>query len=183
MNKHQFMWLDIETTCLDPCAPEARILEWAVVLAADDRAGDMSPVQEFSVVLQRTLEDPHITSDFVRRMHLHNGLLDECMKSTITLAQSEDFLLELAEDLAGPQPRGITLAGNSVHFDLAWVRVHMPRFAQCLSHRVFDVSTLQRAAEAWVPGYEITRPEAHRALADVYASLAAAKRVREALSI
>jgi len=34
---------------------------------------------------------------------------------------------------------------NWLWLDIDWCRVHLPKFASCLSHRVFDVSVLKAA--------------------------------------
>jgi oligoribonuclease len=178
MSSHQFLWVDLETTGLYP--HEGAILEWAAVLAADDKDGDMSPVAEYSSVVHYTPNLDHSIDPYVQHMHTVNGLWDECAASDTTLAESEDFLCSLVDDLAGTSPaKGIILAGGSVHFDLAWIRVHMPEFAKRLHYRVFDVSTLKAATRVWGPGFVDVKANAHRALLDVRASLAEAKALRE----
>lgn len=171
--KHQFLWLDLETTGLDP--HRCRILEWAVVLAADDRDGDMQPIEQYSSVIhvETGAELPEM-DDYVRKMHTENGLLAECFAGGATLAESEAFLVEL---VGGEATRGVVLAGGSVHFDLGFLRVHMPRFARCLSHRVFDVSTLKAAERTWGEDIGDTKG-GHRALSDVLVSLSEARVLR-----
>jgi oligoribonuclease len=183
MSQHQFVWLDLETTGLDPHAPGAAILEWAIVLAADDRDGDMSEVERMTSLVRPT-GDPTASMDpYVVEMHTKNGLLDElagCGYETPDTAETDAILAAWAEAQAPGKGR-LTLAGASVHFDLAWIRVHFPRFAAKLSHRVFDVSTLKAAERAWAgPFADAPRDGAHRALPDVLASLAEAKAIRQA---
>lgn len=190
--KHQFLWLDLETTGLDPHAPGMTVLEWAAVLAEDDTGGSYAPVQEYTGVIGQT-EDIVKQMDLrVVTMHWSNHLLQDCYASKDTLAEADDFLYELCCELAGSRkPRGITLAGNSVHFDLAWIRVFLPRLAGACSHRVHDISTLLRAAEIWCPGFQRDELDAngdkvqpaHRALPDVMASLRFARRVRDAMAV
>jgi oligoribonuclease len=178
MNKHEFLWLDLETTGLH--ANTCQILEWAVVLAADDRGGDMRPITQYEGVIHVADTDALEMDPFVRNMHTQNGLLDACRESDASLAESDDFLAGVCADL-GAAPRSIVLAGASVHFDLAFIRVHMPAFAAYLSHRVFDVSTLKRALESWgPPGVKIKRDPAHRAMPDVIQSLDEARQWRAA---
>lgn len=173
---HQFFWVDLETTGLNPY--QNRILEWAAVLAADDAAGDLSPVQQFTSVIGTGGDDlSKEMDDYVTRMHTSNGLLAACAASAVTLAESEAFLCSLAASI-GAQPRSIVLAGGSVHFDLSFIRVHMPRFAAFLSHRVFDVSTLKAAERTWGDPFGDIKADAHRALPDVLASLAEARAIK-----
>jgi oligoribonuclease len=170
--RHQYLWLDLETTGLDPHT--CHILEWAVVLAADDADGDMQPIEQYSSVIGTKAlvlaMDPYVT-----KMHTANGLLAECAVSDTTLKESEEFLIAL---IGGHETRGVVLAGASVHFDLAFLRVHMPRFAKCLSHRVLDVSTLKAAERAWGDGFADATVVAHRALSDVLVSLSEARVIR-----
>ena len=173
---HQFLWLDLETTGLDPRAPDARILEWALVLADDDGPdATFEPVQEFTAAVHwpdvdalRLRCPPR-----VQQMHAVNGLWrDVASPAAPVLADADAFL---AAVIPGPGDRW-RLAGFSVHFDLGWVRVHLPRFAARLSHQVLDASTLAAACATWGPGVE-KGPAAHRALDDVKASLDVARRV------
>src|SRR4051812_45854423 len=154
---HSFLWLDLETTGLDP--HKCRILEWAAVLAADDREGDMSVVEQFSDVIgfgcaleggsfAGLREAQAEMDDYVTKMHTKNGLIAECVNSTSTLAEAEQFLVDLVTDM-GASKGQIVLAGSTVSFDLGFLRVHMPRFAHFLSHRCFDVSTLKMAERDW----------------------------------
>ncbi len=170
------MWLDLETTGLDPNRDQ--ILEWAVVLAADDREGDMSPVRQFSGVCYFDRETCDYPIDpFVAAMHEHNGLWDECAVSDSTVEEADAFLAGLCIDDLGAAPRSIVLAGSTVAFDQSFVRVHMPRFAAFLSHRCFDVSTLKMAERDWA-GEKFKKAEAHRALPDILESLEHAAEIR-----
>lgn len=79
------------------------------------------------------------------------------------------------------------LAGNSVHFDKAWLRVHMDDLEKLFSHRIYDVSALNEFAKRHAPEIYAIRPgldangksvPKHRALDDVYASIETAKHYR-----
>ena len=182
MQAHQFLWFDLETTGLDPAT--GRVLEFAAVLCEDARGDDFAVVQQFSGVVhvdRETLRALPLDLAVVK-MHHANGLWAAVRESTTTIAEVDAFLAALAESITGGRKRAITLAGSSVHFDLAWCRVHMPAFAEYLSHRVFDVSTLRRAVDSWAPApVEWPRRDAHRALDDVLASIAEARVARAAL--
>jgi oligoribonuclease len=172
--QHQFLWLDLETTGLDPV--KGKILEWAVVLAADDAEGDLEPVESFSSVVKvPRAEAWALSDDYVRKMHTANGLFDACDQAENTLEAGESFIIDL---IGGPAIKGVILAGSSVHFDLSWIRVHMPRLAACLSYRVLDVSTIKILERAYFdPAFSVDADKVvkHRALDDVLASLTAAR--------
>lgn len=188
MAKHEFLWFDLETTGLLGTAVGdlqngGTVLEFAVVLVADDRGGDMSIVEEFTAPIKPPAG--YTIGDYCQRMHTANGLLKDCEQSGLSSYDADSLLVEICQMLAGPDPKGIVLAGNSVHFDLQWVRACLPRFAACLSHRVFDISTLIRLAQSWGSHPENwTRAEpAHRALDDIRQSVATAKKFREEIGL
>jgi oligoribonuclease len=185
MPRHQALWFDVETTGLigdGPGGPKpgdlyggGLLLEWALALAEDDAGGDCTIVQEYTAVVHH--EPAALAScldDYVRKMHTKNGLLVDVEASTTTLADSDAFLFAICQELTGKaEPRGLELAGFSAHFDLAWCKVHLPRFASCLSHRVFNVSTLRKVAFVHFPdgGPKQENPDRHRAPDDVRASI------------
>jgi oligoribonuclease len=182
---HSYLWCDLETTGLDPT--KCRILEWAVVLAADDREGDMSVVESFTDVIGfgcaiegggfAELGKAQQEMDaYVTKMHTDNGLIAECTASANTLADAEEFLVGLVESM-GAKPKQIVIAGSTPAFDLSFIRVHLPRFAAYLSHRTFDVSTLKMAERDWADE-AFKKAEAHRALPDILESLEHAKEIR-----
>jgi oligoribonuclease (3'-5' exoribonuclease) len=184
--KHQFLWLDLETTGFDPAT--GRILEWAVVLCEDGPDNDFAVVEQYSSPVHWDVDElVGLYDDVVLRMHTDSGLWHEVEQCDITLAESETALVEIVDDLLGAKPGSrapakIRLAGRLVHFDLAWLRVHMPELAKRLSHQGFDVSTLIAAADLWCPGWRLAyKPPAHRALPDVLSSIADTRLVRDAL--
>jgi hypothetical protein len=68
------------------------------------------------------------------------------------------------------------LAGDSVHFDLGFVRYHMPTLAKRLSHRVYDVSAIKLFCRSLgMPKIERKEDPVHRAAGDVLRSIEHAK--------
>lgn len=179
-HQHQFLWFDLETTGLR--ADAGVILEFAAVLCEDDHDGDFAIVQSYTGVIHHAATDLAALQilDPVTRMHAHSGLWLDVDTSTTTIEEVDAFLESLAESLAPGRHHAISLAGYGVFFDLAWSRVHLPRFADRLSHRVFDVSTLIAAARSWGPGFTPTpdADKAHRALPDVMRSIEQAIELR-----
>lgn len=175
--KPQFLWVDLETTGLDP--RECRILEWAAVICADFRGGDMSTIEKYSSVIgcdsKKWAEIQKEMDPYVLNMHTKNGLLAECIESDTTLAESEDFLISLIET---EPARSVVIAGSTPAFDWRFLVYHMPKLAGYLSHRTFDVSTLKMAERSWA-GERFKKAEAHRALPDILESIAHAKEIRD----
>ena len=107
-------------------------------------------------------------------MHTGNGLLDVCAKSTLKLRDLELSLCTLFP----PSDAPYVLAGASVHFDHDFLKVHMPHFASLLSHKHYDVSAIKLFAQSrGMP--KGPKAEAHRAAADVLASVEEAHTVAD----
>ena len=81
----------------------------------------------------------------------------------------EEYLLGLIPDVADRDDRP-TLAGRSVHFDLGFLRVHMPRVAARLSHRVLDVSAVELFCRSQGMS-KLPKALGHRAKDDVLESM------------
>ena len=182
MQAHQFLWLDLETTGLDPASGVP--LEFAAVLCEDARGDDFRVVQSFTSAIHHEVDalDALRIDRTVLDMHAANGLWKDVQLASVSVADVDAFLAALAADLTGGRERAVRLAGSSVHFDLAWCRVHFPTFARYLSHRVLDVTTLRAAVDVWAPApVAWPKRDAHRALADIMASIAEARVARAAL--
>ncbi len=88
-----------------------------------------------------------------------------------TLEALEDALLMLIPLKKNVERDDITaLAGSSVHFDLSFLRIHMPRLAANVSHRCYDVSAVKLFCRS-LGVAKFPREEAHRALPDVKESM------------
>ncbi len=162
------LWVDIETTGLDPS--DGRILEVCAVLTTGDlEVIDMrSHVISFNDELVRLSVDP-----FVEKMHTENGLWRECALSTCTIKQSDELICEMTKEFS--PDRGATLLGGStINFDRSWMGIYMPATFAHLSYRNLDVSSITRAVELWCPKMmnPIASNGTHRAHADIMDSIA-----------
>lgn len=182
-------WIDLETTGLQPHS--GSILEIAIVLT-NDELEELAPPFERVVRPLHGRELRH-ADEPVRRMHLASGLAGD---THLFIDEKSAYLGELRTLLPrlgdvereavgyvmahahrlGVDLRKVPLGGNSVHFDRAWLQVHMDDLERLFSHRHVDVSTLTELARRWAPGVHAGRPgsagrPAHRALADVRSSI------------
>jgi len=171
----KLFWLDLETTSLDPAT--GAILELAVAEADLRTPFDHGPIRSRVFGWD---EREHRLSELVRDMHTNSGLFDECATSAWSVRDVEDDLLTFVPEVADKDDRP-TLAGRGVHFDLGFLRKHMPRLAARLSYRVYDVSAVGLFCESLgMP--RLKKREAHRASADVLESIEHAKRCAEWLT-
>jgi oligoribonuclease (3'-5' exoribonuclease) len=120
---------------------------------------------------------------FILDMHEKSGLrarLAEARetKTLYALTEAEAHLLSLAQDWPDKTEKDarVPLAGSSVHFDRAFLKKHLPTFEARLSYRNLDASGMRMFCESLgmppLPKHE----SAHRAMADVEASIALARR-------
>jgi oligoribonuclease len=180
------LWVDLETTGLNPEHDD--ILEIAYVLTefrfpfSEVVHPRGSPTRASYLVQGRGAR--HLLQgdcvEFIRKMHeksgLHAAFLSEGT-SKITLGTVNADLLTLAEDWPTDKDERVMIAGNSCHFDLSFLRKHLPEIAAKLSYRTFDASTFYRGClSAGMPALDrgtsgCPREEAHRAMADVERSI------------
>jgi len=158
-----YLWIDLETTGLDP--DNDRIIEVGWMLT--DHHEVVEPAQSVLITPDKIAWELMQQDLFVQTMHTENDLLkDMDMFGTIMVDDAEDQILEELQkhNLAKP-----ILAGASVHFDRSFIRNWMPRLDRKLSHRHMDVSALRMFFDS--QGFhsygEKTRPTVHRALEDV----------------
>ncbi len=163
----KLLWLDLETTGLDP--HKNYILEVACCMAdleEPTRTTDLF-VAQLGLPCRVDELDP-----FIQKMHGESGLIADCLESMWNIHKLEQGIINRFPDLEKSWDREDkpTLAGNSVHFDLGFLRVHMPTLAACLHYRVFDVSAQILFCRSL--GMErLPRALAHRADMDIKESI------------
>lgn len=190
--KTNLVWLDLETTGLDPNA--GVILEVGIVIT------DLNLTE----IARKNWVLPHIREsilpmmdDYVLDMHLGNGLLKEVWAQRrlddLNDARWADRLEGVRQttfkEIRGWIARKTTashkhcfMAGSSVGgFDKLWLTKHAPTLLETMHYRVGDVS----AFEVFFPGLlqEQVMAPAHRALDDLDYSMDKLRQMRKKLGL
>lgn len=111
--------------------------------------------------------------DVVRQMHEASGLTEAARRSTVTLAQAQDMVMEYVTRHV-PDPRTAPLCGNSIATDRSFLARDMPMLDAHLHYRMIDVSSIKELCRRWYPRAYFAQPAkgmAHRALADIRESI------------
>jgi oligoribonuclease len=170
MNLKRLVWLDLETTGLDPFAPGAAILEIAIVIT-DCVFQQMA--EPFHFCLKPSVDLLNLGPG-VFDTHAKSGLFTDCSivdPDTNSVENVDEWARNYIEN---QRATGSPLCGASVHFDRAWLRQHMPSVIGKLHYRNFDVSTFKILAE--LRGIELPpKREVHRAIPDLEDAIALAK--------
>jgi len=156
------LFLDLETTGLDPELDDVLEVGWILTEGADLR-----PIGSYQATVRQYWSGTGIGSRPavaapVEAMHTDSGLWVDVEKAHWLPQAIEGVTLDALQGLA---PGTVMLAGYSVHFDREFLRRIMPTLHRFLSHRIVDVSTVRTLFWSTREGDSGSR-KAHRALAD-----------------
>lgn len=179
----EMVWIDLETSDLEPDMAWSRILEIGIVVT--DRFGTvirsytgMPRYSEFFLGLI-TNSMPKV----VRDMHDRSGLLNDLRQRSHGEAAEppanaeqafEAEVREALDSMVGHVQHKVPMAGASVHFDRRWLKHHMPNIEDGFHYRNFDISTIRMAVQNLRPDLMIEEPNRlglHRALPDIFESV------------
>lgn len=179
-----YFWIDTETTGLES---NATVLEVAVLATNKDYEEIAFPfvslVRPTTRYLGRaeTALIPYM-NDFVRKMHLTNGLLYELLDNYDSIPDRrgvDDELYEWALEItkAASCEEKPVLAGSTVHFDRAKVESSFKQFNSLLHYRNLDVSSWKEVIKDQFPeiaskwNAQVGDVKPHRALEDIRTSV------------
>ena len=109
----------------------------------------------------------------VQEMHAKSGLTEEVRRSTVTMEQAQQQVLDYVREWV-PTAGTVPLAGNSIATDRGFLARDMPELDAHLHYRMIDVSSIKELCRRWYPRIYFGQPEkglAHRALADIKESI------------
>ncbi|MEV4845080.1 oligoribonuclease [Micromonospora matsumotoense] len=162
------VWIDCEMTGLD--LGSDKLIEVAALVTDPD----LNVLGEgVDVVIHADEAALEAMPEVVRTMHAKSGLTEEVRRSTVTLAEAEDLVLEYVTSHV-KDPRTAPLCGNSIATDRGFIARDMTRLDAHLHYRMIDVSSIKELCRRWYPRVYFGQPRkglAHRALADIRESI------------
>jgi oligoribonuclease len=171
--KHTLCWIDLEMTGLD--LNTETIIEIAAIITDDN----LNPINEgINIVIHCPKERLDQMGEWPTNQHGKSGLTQECINSTINLAQAEKKILTYIKKHC--KKKKTLLCGNCIWIDRAFIHKEMPTLYDFFSYRVIDVTSIKELAFRWnssIPEFE--KKENHRALEDCKESMAELKYLRE----
>jgi oligoribonuclease len=162
------VWIDCEMTGLDPAT---HVLVEIAVVVTD---AELNPLDDgIDIVIGAKPEQLVAMDPVVHEMHVSSGLLDEIRRSSISVEQAEQQVLEYVQRFV-PERRKAPLCGNTIATDRGFIARYMPRLDDHLHYRMIDVSSIKELARRWYPRAYYNAPAkngGHRALADITESI------------
>jgi oligoribonuclease len=170
------IWIDLEMTGLD--TQQDCIIEIATVITDKQ----LDTVAEGPVVAIHQTDDRLAQMDaWNMKQHGQSGLLERVRESRANEAEAEATTLAFLQRQVAPGAS--PMCGNSVCQDRRFLARVMPTLETYFHYRNLDVSTLKELAQRWAPGVAkgLVKNSSHRALDDIYDSIAELRYYREHL--
>ena len=174
--KPKYLFFDIETTGLDP--NDCVILEVAAAITDVN----LNVISKCQGAVSASKADLDKMDEWCLSTHTKSGLLKLVQEDSDTIEVVEQNFINWVSEFFGENPKKVILAGNSIHFDRSFVKVHMPALDKILHYRMIDVSSFGIVVEDMF-GMRKKKVNAHRAMADVNESIEELKDYIEFLTV
>ncbi len=171
------VWIDLETTGLN--VEEDVIIEICVAVT-DGLLNTIEEGPELRIHYPDMEDRIKNMGEWCTRTHTRSGLLDMCRTSKTSLKDAEDQIVAFLEatldekDWKNRIRRYIPIAGNSVHFDVTFIKKWMPRIMDYTSYRIVDVSSIHEVCKRINPRLLESIPQKrhkHTARSDILESI------------
>jgi len=161
----KLIWVDLEMTGLDP--EKDKIVEIAT-LVTDANLDGLAEGPDLVIYQPPVVVDN--MNDWCQEHFAASGLLNAIHDSKISLEEAEEKTLSFLKENC--PPKTALFAGNSVHIDREFIRIHMPKLAEFMHYRIIDVTTIKELTLRWYPDTPVFKKvEPHRALDDILESI------------
>ncbi len=168
------VWIDLEMTGLN--VAKDVILEVACVITN----GNLDVIEEGpSFIIHQSEEKLTAMGKWCQDHHGRTGLIEAVRQSTIDIAYAQEHILTFIQRHCAIHTA--VLAGNSVWQDRIFLDRYMPKIIAYLHYRIIDVTSVKELIKRWYPDdkkNEYIKNDRHRALSDVYESIAELKHFR-----
>jgi oligoribonuclease len=169
------VWIDCEMTGLN--IEVDTILEIASIITDNS----LNIVAEGpSLVIYTPQEKLDAMDEWNTHHHGNSGLKAEAASSIISTEEAERMTLQFVQQFCAQHEA--PLCGNSIYTDRIYLKKYMPTLEHYLNYRVIDVSSVKEVVKRWYPTNPYSffkKPETHRALADIRASVDELKYYRD----
>lgn len=158
----KLLWVDLEMTGLEP--EDKRIIEVAAIVTDFD----FNEIETYEAVIHQPESVLERADPWVKEHLSANGLFEQVRASHLSEDEVQTELIKLVkrhykDELA-------ILAGSSIHQDKRFIRRYWPELDKLLHYRMLDVTTLKIYAMG-KQGTFLRKPDSHRALDDIRASI------------
>ncbi len=158
----KLLWIDLEMTGLEP--KDQRIIEVAVIVTDFD----FKELETYEAVIHQSESVLEGADPWVKENLAANGLFDQVRVSHLSEGEVETELMKLIMRHWHSEP--VIIAGSSIHQDRRFIRRYWPDLDKLLHYRMLDVTSIK----IYIMGKHMQmmrKPDAHRALDDIRASI------------
>ena len=173
MDDTRMIWLDLETTGLDPTHHIP--LEIGIRITDAEGIGSRDSKMYQSLIFEPDWYSA-VTDGLekvVKEMHTKSGLIADMVDypiAMLTAAEVEHEVLTWLEGYLGLKAGAYPMCGSTINFDRSFLLRYMPKLHDWFHYRNVDVSTLKTVARLVNPRVAENVPvkrELHRVLADI----------------
>jgi oligoribonuclease len=169
-NDEKFLWIDLETTGLDP--QKDSILEFGYAIT--NQKLEILEKESFVVSCEQSVLDN--MNEWCKKTHSASGLIGDIAAFGEDLGLIEQRIINLIEYHQLNKPK---IFGSSIHFDKNFIEKHMPKLNSVLHYRMVDVTGIAECFNhlySYNPGKPTV--SSHRALDDIQDSINHLKTLR-----